>query len=120
MLEDERDLAHLVHELLRDEGYMVVHVTTIEELLVEAARRSPCVALLDSTNPRSFDLWPLGPKLVEMGVPPVAFTAHASAVAQFDEDAHGFAGIIAKPFDADRLLEVINSICWEQHEVAAS
>ncbi len=120
LLEDEPELAHLVSELLSDQDYILVHVTTIEELLLEAARRAPCIALLDSTDPRTFDLWSLGPKLAELGVPPVAFTAHSSAQAEFEADSHDFVGIVPKPFDADQFVSLVDSICWEQHQAAAS
>jgi DNA-binding response OmpR family regulator len=120
LLEDDPDLAHLVRELLEESDYHVVHVTTMEELLVEAARRAPCVALLDSTNPKAFDLWSVGHKLVELGVPPIAFTAHASAKEEFEADAHGFVGLVTKPFDADEFIQIVDSICWEENHAAAS
>lgn len=120
LLEDEPDLTHLVRELLEEADYAVTHVTDVDQLLTEAARRSPCVALLDSTNPSTFDLWWMGPKLKELGVPPVAFTAHMSARMEFEADAHGFAGVVSKPFDADEFIDVVNSICWEEHQSAAS
>jgi DNA-binding response OmpR family regulator len=120
LLEDEPDLAHLVRELLLEADYDVTHVADVEALLVEAARRAPCVALLDSTNPATFDLWWLGPKLRALGVPPVAFTAHISARSEFEADTHGFAGVVSKPFDADEFLEVVNAICWDDHQSAVS
>lgn len=120
LLEDDPDLAQLVKELLDEAGYSVVHVTTADEMLIEAARRTPCVALVDSMDSKSFDLWPLGPKLREMGVPPIAFTAHASAVEQFESASNGFVAIVPKPFDADEFIEIVNSICWEEHQAAAS
>jgi CheY-like chemotaxis protein len=42
--EDDRDLIQLVHELLEDQGYTIVDVVSLEDLLVEATRRGPCVA----------------------------------------------------------------------------
>jgi DNA-binding NtrC family response regulator len=120
LLEDETDLAGLVSELLDEVGYTVVHVTTIDDLFLEAARRAPCVALLDSTDSRSFDLWPLGPKLAELGIPPIAFTAHASAQTEFEADSHNFVGIVPKPFDADEFIRLVNTICWEENQAAAS
>jgi len=120
VLEDDPDLASLVRELLEDEGYNVLEVATPDELLAEAARRSPCVALVDSTNPSEFDLWELGPRLAKMGVPPVAFTAHASAQEQFQRDNHGFVGVVNKPFDADEFLQVVSQICWDDHKAVAS
>jgi DNA-binding NtrC family response regulator len=119
LLEDDADLAALVIELLSDSEYLVYHVQDVDALLMEAARRSPCVALIDSTNPKTFDLWWIGPKLARMGVPPVAFTAHGSARTEFEADAHGYAGVVAKPFDADEFLNVVDTICWEDHQAAA-
>lgn len=118
--EDEPELAHLVRELLEDAGYQVIMVLEIEELLQEAARRSPCLALIDGASPSTFDLWWLGPKLNALGVPPIAFTAHASAVQQFAMDPSGYVGVVSKPFDADEFLNLVGTICWEEHQVAAS
>ena len=118
--EDDRDLIQLVHELLEDQDYTVVDVVNLEDLLVEATRRGPCVALIDGTHPAGFDLWWLGPVLSKLGVPPIAFTAHASAQEQFEQDAHGYAGVQTKPFDADAFIDLVNSICWEHQQQVAS
>lgn len=119
--EDDADLAHLVGELLRDAGYIVTVAVEIPELLAEAARLTPCVALVDSTGGSSFDLWWVGPQLESLGVPALAFTAHASARAEFDAEPSGYVGVISKPFDADEFINTVNEICWEEHhEEAAS
>lgn len=120
LLEDEPDLASLVSELLEDSGYRVVHVQTVDELLHESRLRSPCVALVDSSSPSSFDLWHLGPTLQALGVPPLAFTAHASARLDFERDARGFVGVVSKPFDAGEFTDIVDSICWKGQEAAAS
>ncbi len=119
LLEDDLDVADLVSELLHDAGYEVIHVTSVDDLLREAAVRSPCVALVDGLSPTKFDLWWVGPELAARGVPPVAFTAHAAATAQFEADRHGFVGVVAKPFDADEFLSVVSTICWEEHQATA-
>ncbi|GAC1445809.1 MAG: hypothetical protein NVSMB52_08440 [Chloroflexota bacterium] len=118
--EDEPDLASLVTELLEDSGYLVVHVQSVDELLHQAAVRSPCVALVDGNSPSTFDLWHLGHKLRALGVPPLAFTAHASARAQFEADDHGYEGVVSKPFDTEEFVNLVNSICWETTTAAAS
>lgn len=120
LLEDDPDLAMLVGDLLAEANYEVQHVTAVEQLLQQCASLSPCVALVDSLTPTGFDLWWVGPKLAAMGVPPVAFTAHHSALREFSQDPHEFVGVISKPFDAEEFLEVVNSICWEDHHRAAS
>ncbi len=119
LLEDDLDVADLVDELLHDTGYEVVHVTNVDALLQEAALRSPCVALVDGLSPTEFDLWWVGPKLAALGVPALAFTAHAAATTEFEADRHGFVGVVAKPFDADEFLRVVDTICWEDHQKAA-
>lgn len=116
--EDEAELQELVTELLEDGGYTVIPVKSVEELIDEATRRSPCVALVDGAGPSSFDLWWLGPVLSGLGVPPIAFTAHASAVQEFEADPRGFAAVIAKPFDADRFLDVIRAVCLDDYKAA--
>lgn len=118
--EDDPDLAVLVRELLEESGYTVIHVLDIDDLLAEAARHSPCVALVDGTSPAAFDLWWVGPRLARIGVPAVAFTAHASAKRDFEADNHDFVGVLSKPFDADEFVEIVNSICWAQHEERAA
>jgi DNA-binding response OmpR family regulator len=118
--EDDPDLAELVCELLQDHGYEVAVVLSVDALLQEAARRAPCTALIDATAPDRFDLWWLGERLQSLGVPPVAFTAHGSAREEFARDPHGYVGIISKPFDAQEFLDLVDSICWEEHQAAAS
>ena len=120
LLEDDPDVAHLVTELLGESDYHVVHLTRVDDLLQEAIVRAPCVALLDSTNPKCFDLWELGPRLRALGVPPIAFTAHASAEEEWKADAHDFVGIVSKPFEADEFLGLVDTVCWEDHHAAAS
>ncbi len=119
LLEDEQDLASLVTEILTEEGYQVMHVTEVPQLLELAARYSPCVALIDGKSPTHFDLWQLGPQLQDLGVPAVAFTAHASAEQEFQKDTRGFVGVIAKPFDAQEFIDVVNSVCWQDHRVTS-
>lgn len=111
--EDELDLAHLVTELLGEAGYTVSVVVEIEELLTQAALRSPCIALIDGSGAAAFDLWWLGPRLTSMGVPPVAFTAHAAARVAFEADPHDFVGIVTKPFDVDEFVKLVDFICHE-------
>jgi DNA-binding NtrC family response regulator len=118
--EDDPDLRQLVHELLEEQDYVVYDVIDIEDLLTECKDRSPCVALIDSTSPTEFDLWHIGPLLSQLGVPAIAFTAHASAVEQFQNNPSGYIGVVGKPFDADEFLEVVNSICWADNHEAAS
>ncbi|GAC1321093.1 MAG: response regulator [Chloroflexota bacterium] len=120
VLEDDADLMALVREFLEESEYRVVVVSSADDLLVEAARHTPCVALVDSTDPVKFNLWPLGKRLQQLDVPAIAFTAHASARAEFDADSHGFVDIVSKPFDVDEFLEAVNRVCWQPHHMAAS
>ncbi|HEX6506047.1 MAG TPA: hypothetical protein VF221_00295 [Chloroflexota bacterium] len=118
VLEDDADLGRLVAELLEEQEYNVVVVSSIEDLLVDATRRSPCVTLVDGTSSTEFDLWWLGPVLRKLGANPVVFTAHASAREEFERDAHGYIGVVSKPFDADELVEIVSDICWEESKAA--
>lgn len=118
--EDDEDLAALVREILEEEGYSVICVIEIPDLLEAARKTAPCVALLDGMSPTGYDLWWLGPELLALGVPPVAFTAHAGAINEFKRDRHGFVGVIGKPFDADEFVKVVNQICWDDHHAVAS
>jgi DNA-binding NtrC family response regulator len=118
--EDDRDLAQLVIEILEDAGYQVIHVIEIDDLLHAAKKNSPCVALVDGMHPARYDLWWLGPELRKLGVPPLAFTAHASARTEFAADSHGYVGVVTKPFDADEFLSLVNQVCWEDYQAVAS
>jgi len=118
--EDDADLARLVRELLEDQDYVVVHVVEVQDLLLEAVRRAPCVALIDGTGGTSFDLWWIGPVLNKLGVPPVAFTAHSSARDEFAADPHDFVGVVSKPFDAGEFVDLVDTICWDHEQEAAS
>ena len=120
LLEDEPDLAGLVGELLEDEGYTVIHVTSVDDLLRHARLKSHCVALVDSDSPSAFDLWHLGPQLQALGVPPLAFTAHASAQREFEADPQGYVGVVSKPFDTNEFIAIVDTICWESAKAAAS
>jgi DNA-binding response OmpR family regulator len=117
--EDDPDVARLAQDLLEESGYNVVTVQLVDDLLMEAGRRTPCIALIDGTSPTLFDLWWIGPKLRELGVPPVAFTAHASARAEFEADANGFVGLVPKPFDAEEFLAMVDAICWDDYPAKA-
>lgn len=118
--EDDPELARLVSELLEEDGYAVLHVKSIQDLLIEAVRRAPCLALVDSTSSTSFDLWWLGPVLSKLGVPPIAFTAHATAQTEFAADRHDYVGIVPKPFEADAFVNLVETICWEEGQKAAA
>jgi DNA-binding NtrC family response regulator len=118
--EDDEDLALLVREILEDAGYSVIHVVRVEDLLKTARQNAPCVALIDGVSSTGYDLWWLGAELRKIGVPPVAFTAHASARAEFAADSQGFVGIISKPFDADEFIQIVDAICWDDHQAVAS
>ena len=118
VLDDDPDLVAMVTEILSYQDYHVVAVASPDELLDMAERRHPCVALVDGMNPARFDLWWLGPRLAALGVPPIAFTADGGARAAFEADAHDFVGVIAKPFDIDEFLRVVDTICWEDHHCA--
>lgn len=118
--EDDPDLCNLVHELLEEQNFEVHDVIGIGELVEVCSRRSPCVALIDSTSPTEFDLWHLGSTLANIGVPAIAFTAHATARRQFEANSNGYVGVVSKPFDADEFITLVESICWEEHHAAAS
>jgi DNA-binding NtrC family response regulator len=118
--EDDPDLCELVHELLEEQNFVVHDVVEIGDLMETCTRRSPCVALIDSTSSTEFDLWHLGPMLANLGVPAVAFTAHATARRQFEANSNGYVGVVSKPFDADEFIRLVESICWEEHHAVAS
>jgi len=118
--EDDEDLADLVMKLLEGDGYAPVLVASIQELLVEAVRRTPCAALVDGSSPTSYDMWWVGEVLSRLDVQALAFTGHASAQKDFEEDSHGFVGVVLKPFDVEDLLNEVHALCGPTREAAAS
>jgi CheY-like chemotaxis protein len=120
VVENDREVAAVVVETLRDEGLVVSALLDVQLAAIQAAvaRLEPNVVVLDGANPTGYgQSWCAAAWLNERDrrTPVVMFTGHARdlAEAQLGESARSqraaFAGIVAKPFDLQVLVDVVAS-----------
>ena len=110
VVEDDETIRRIVTLLLLDDGFDVVTAPDGKVGLVRAAEYPPDVILLDMDMPvlngwEFADLYRVGPG---PHAPIVVFTAGGRAVAA--GEAVGAAEIVEKPFDAQRLADVIRTV----------
>jgi CheY-like chemotaxis protein len=110
IIDDDDDLRDSLRDLLQRRGY---RVETAEHgqaaLAVLAARGVPCVVLLDLAMP-VMDGWQflsaVQADAALATIPIVIASAHGATHAPA-----GVAGVLRKPFDLDRLLQVVARHC---------
>ena len=119
IIDNDRDVSEIVRAVLQDEGYDVAVVSDLASNAIAAAVgvHEPDAVLLDGNS----DFLGFGQSWAQAAelsrrqrrVPVIMFTAHAADVeearlAETDRSREaGFAGVIAKPFDLDELLETV-------------
>ena len=124
IVDDDRDIGDLVHAILTDEGFAVslLHHQNPDAIRVSVNQLEPDCILLDGASPDEY-----GPSWAEAAwlshrerpVPVVMFTAHRAAMEEAEAGesersrAAGFAAILPKPFDIDRLLEAVGRAVGE-------
>src|SRR5215212_9576464 len=118
IIDDDRDIADLVHAILTDEGYAVsvVHDQGTEAIRTAINLQEPDCVLLDGKDPREYGeawddaAWMSGR---DRPVPLIMFSAHAAAIQEAEASetlrsrAAGFSGIVPKPFDIDQLIDQV-------------
>ena len=115
ILEDDEQIAAVLEDTLRDEGYEVRCVPNGWEGLAELARWSPDVIILDLMMPvldgRSFRAAQrrLPPATAE--VPVIVLSGARDARAQ--AEAMAAAAAIAKPFELDDVLSTVGRVCQQ-------
>jgi CheY-like chemotaxis protein len=120
VVEKDREVTALVIETLTDEGLVVSTLSDIQLAAIQATviRLEPNVVLLDGASSAGYgQSWCTAAWLSERDrrTPVVMFTDHARdlAEAQLGESARSqraaFAGIVAKPFDLQVLIDVVAS-----------
>jgi DNA-binding response OmpR family regulator len=118
VVEDDDALAGLLHAALRDEGYAVSVLGRVDPGAVREAvgRLEPDCVLLDGEGlPGYGRSWETAAALRTRGrpVPVLMLTAHSPDVREAREGtsarsrAAALAGVVAKPFDLDELLETV-------------
>jgi len=119
IMDDDPTIADLLTEALADEGYET-HMTTQSLRFYDAFREhQPDLILLDLMMPYLDGRDEL--KLMAMGsdrqIPVIVVTADVSAV-NHEKEFHeaGVAHIIYKPFDLDKLVELVKQTIGEPEE----
>ena len=121
IIDDDRDISELVSAVLTDEGFRVAVLSRTEPDAVRVAvgQLEPDCVLLDGRVPGDYgESWAEATRLGARAraVPVVMFTADQAAVREARERLSArsrgaaFAGILAKPFDLDELVETVRRV----------
>ena len=118
VIDDDRDLDELLHAVLTDEGHTVSALSDFDSdaIRVAVGQLEPDCILLDGHGPREY-----GQSWVEAAwlharsrsIPVIMFIAHWAAAREAEEGvsersrAAGFAAVMPKPFDLDRLVATV-------------
>jgi CheY-like chemotaxis protein len=117
-VDEDHDIVEVVQAILEDEGYAfsALYDLTDDALLRTIGRLEPDAILLDGFATDSYgSSWDHAAHIRQRSrpVPVVMFTAHALDVAEAEAGVSdraqqaGFAGILAKPFTLDQLVETV-------------
>jgi CheY-like chemotaxis protein len=118
VVDDDRDIAGVIEELLKEEGYAVTILRdrSVENVQATVKRLRPDCVLLDGEMPGLFGAsWDDAGWMTaqDLAVPVVMFSAdraatHEAASRQTERSrAAGFSSILRKPFELDEVLRVI-------------
>ena len=109
LIEDAEDIIYLISSILDDEdGYSLVVATDGEAGLMAVRAETPDLILLDMSLPK-LSGWDLIARLrsEQINVPVIALTAHAMRDDRERALALGCTDYLAKPFEIDELLDVL-------------
>lgn len=111
VIDDDPKILELVKEFLESHGYHVIPATTGEQALIKAEISKPDVLILDVMMPgmdgyQTCRHLKLDARL--SGVPVIMFTASNDPKFQQQAFAAGADLCLSKPFDLDRLLNLVN------------
>ena len=109
VVDDDPDIRQVLRLMLTDEGYDVELAADGYEALEHVSRRRPDLVLLDLWMP-GMDGWTLHGRLEQQApdLPVAVMTAGRGPLAEAHR--HRDAGYLAKPFDMDSFLRVVNGI----------
>lgn len=111
IVDDDESLVRELAAKLRGEGYEVLVGMDGLQALMQAQRKGPDLILLDMRMPAGdgfFVLDKLDDSIKTMRIPVIAMIAPEDAESVEKARAYGADEIIMKPFDADRLLELVS------------
>ncbi len=106
LVEDDPTIAALIREVLTDAGYqvLVADTPTLGGTILATFR----VGLVLTDGFQGDDPWaPLAPLVARAGDTPVILCSARSPAVYADYAAHGFAGLLPKPFDLDALVTLV-------------
>jgi DNA-binding response OmpR family regulator len=106
VVDDDPDTRAFVREALEDEGYQVASASTGREALNRITRDEPRVVLLDLRLPE-LDGWQVCTWPRRWGVDTTIVFMSAAEDVRVDAQHHQVAACLPKPFDAARLLDVV-------------
>jgi two-component system chemotaxis response regulator CheY len=114
VVDDDKGIREFVRTVLSDEGYDVAEATDGQQALDRVAQRRPDVILLDMRMP-VMDGWEFARTYREQPGPhaPIVIVTAALDVAK-DAKEIGANGFLAKPFQLDDLLQLV-----QQHSAPA-
>ena len=119
VIDDDRDIAELVHAVLTDEGFTVsiLHDQRTDAIRVAVNQFEPDCVLLDGESPKGYgDSWvhAVWMRSRNRRVPLIMFSGHRREAEEAQEresprsrDADFF-GVITKPFDLDALVHAVS------------
>ena len=118
IVDDDSDIAHLVEEVLSEDGYAITILSDarIEAIQEAVAQLEPDCMLLDGGVGSGYGAsWESAALMAARlpAVPVIMFTAHAEASAEAMENtsersqAAGFAAVLPKPFNLTELLRAV-------------
>jgi CheY-like chemotaxis protein len=111
VIDDDLKILELVKDFLESHGYHVIPATTGEQALAKAEISKPDALVLDVMMP-GMDGYQTCRQLKQdarlSGVPVIMFTAGNDPKFQQQAFAAGADFCLSKPFDLDRLLNVVN------------
>ncbi len=110
VVDDEMDIRVLISGILQDEGYATREAATGERAVNQVKSRAPAAVILDIWLENS-DLDGLqvleAIKNIRPSVPVIMISGHGTIATAVQAIKHGAYDFIEKPFDADRLLLVL-------------
>jgi DNA-binding response OmpR family regulator len=118
VIDDDRDIAEIVHAILTDAGFQVSVLTQVQSdaIRVAVGQQEPDCVLLDGQGLAGFGTSWLDADWLharERPVPVIMFTVDVQAVEEAHEattqrsQAARFAAVLSKPFDVDELVDTV-------------
>ncbi|MGI8549189.1 MAG: response regulator [Dehalococcoidia bacterium] len=107
VVEDDREIATMMRELLEEDGYLVEVVYSLSEAADEVRREQYSLVVRDTMAQTADGFRQNIDPLLDLAVrPPVVITS-AHGIADEDVEVRGYDGLIRKPFDIEEFSRQI-------------